>query len=329
MQGSFISPLIRCKSEKKLAQLLGLPYPIEYRQVKTQFETEAPKTNYKTWVKEHNGKEREFFKGRPLTERLHRRINKLLKIKKETAPPYLMSGLKKVSYIDNIKVHQDSKFFALVDIRSFFPSITKSKIKTALIKEYHQSSDVADFLANCMTVKQIKSKQRALPTGSPISQSMAYFVNRKMFDELYEIATSYDVIMSVYVDDISFSSKATIPHKFLNNVLHIIKKHGYEVASNKLYYGKIKNKNHNKDTKRKLDITGGQITKYGVFLTSSRKEKIKQKRDIFIKKIEDKEIYEKELHSYLSSIQQAILLNPKYKKYLTTVQNFCKKNLYQ
>lgn len=298
-----------------------LEYPNEYRKVKDKFLTEEALSNYRYWTKNHNGKEREFFECKPHTLRLHKRINKLLNIRKDTAPQYLKSGLKGMSYIKNIEVHQENKFFLLVDIKGFYPSITKSKIKTSLIKNYHQSSTVAEALSNMITVKQLKSTQRALPTGSPLSQNMAYFINKPMFDKLYDIATAYGIEMTVYVDDISFSSKATIPFKFLNKVIYTIKKHGYNIASNKLYYGKLKPKNNDDKSKRKLNITGAQLTKYGVFLTASRNNSIKKKRNILISKKEKLEPYEKELNRLVSSIHQAILLNPKYRRYMKLIKS--------
>jgi len=278
-------------------------------------------SNYRYWTKFHNGKEREFFECKPHTLRLHKRINKLLNINKDTAPTYLKSGVKGMSYIKNINAHQESKFFLLVDIKSFYPSITKSKIKTSLIKHYHQTSDVAEFLSNIITVKQLKSTQRALPTGSPLSQNMAYFINKPMFDKLYDIATVYNITMTVYVDDISFSSKATIPFKFLNKVIYTIKKYGYDIASNKLYYGKLKRKSNDDKSKRKLNITGAQFTKNGVFLTASRNKSIKKKRNILISKKAKFIPYEKELSSLISSIYQAILLNPKYRRYMKLIKS--------
>ncbi len=316
-----ISPLYNCKSEKKLAKLLYIEYPHEYKKIKQQYITDEPNINYKNWTKTLNNKKREFFECKSDTLKLHKRINKLLNINIKTAPVYLQSGVKEKSYLKNVEVHRKNNFFLLIDIRNFYPSITKKIIKTSLIQQYKQSSDVAEFLSNAITVKQLKSKQRALPIGSPLSQNMAYFINKHMFDKLFQLANNYGITISVYVDDVSFSSKATIPFKFLNKVIYIIKKNGYEIATNKLYYGKLKAKQNDISSKKRLDITGVQLTKYGAFLTASRNQKIKKKRNIIIKKCQNKEVYDKELKSLISSIHQAILFNPKYKRYMKLIQS--------
>lgn len=225
-----------------------------------------------------------------------------------------------MSYLKNAKLHEGQTFFLLIDIRNFYPSITKAKIKTALIKHCNQSIDVAEFISNIITVDQKKSTQRALPTGSPLSQNMAFFSNKQMFDELFKLANAYNIKMSVYVDDVSFSSKSTIPYKFLTSAIHVIKKYGYNIATNKLFYGKLKPKNDDVTTKKRLEITGVQLTKYGTFLTASRKSRIKEKRKAIYLKKEQSLPYQNELKSLTASVQQAILLNPKYKRYLELIK---------
>jgi len=236
-------------------------------------------------------------------------------------PKYLMSGIKGKSHIQNIQTHSKNTFFLLIDIKNYYPSITKSKIKSSLIRNYQQSSNVAECLSNIVTIKQKSTKERALPTGSPLSQDMAYFINKKMFDELYDISQQYSVVMTVYFDDISFSSRATIPYKFVKQIIYTIKKYGYSIATRKLYYGKMKSKK-NINTKNGVNITGAQFTKYGLFLTATQNKKIKNKRDLVISKQKSGILYTKELNSLLASISQAIMINPKYRRYQEIIKKF-------
>lgn len=317
MQGWIISSLLmNCKSERKFADLLNLEFPTEYRNVQKKFLTSNPCDNYKYWTKSVNGKEREFFECKPHTKRLHKRLNQLMNITDRTVPSYLMSGYKGSSYLHNAQYHEGQNFFLLIDIKGFYPSITKDKIKSSLRLQYNQSNDISEFISNLVTVEQVKSTQRALPTGSTLSQNMAFFVNRKMFDDLFSLANAHNIRMSVYVDDISFSSKATIPYSFVSSVMHIVKKYGYEIAKNKMNYGRLKPINNNEEAKSRMDITGVQLTKYGSFLTASRKNRIKKKRDLIIQKKINLEPYDEELYSLNSSMSQAYLINKKYKRYM-------------
>ena len=153
---------------------------------------------------------------------LHKKIMTLFNIEQSS---YLKSGVKKESHITNAKKHQNSNFFLLIDIKSFYPSITKSKIKTQLIQTYKQSKDVAEFISNLVTVPQEKANgKRALVTGSPLSQWFAYVINKKMFDELYKVSKEENITFSVYVDDITFSSKKVVTYKFYTKVYSIINK---------------------------------------------------------------------------------------------------------
>lgn len=301
-----LSPFFRCKSEKKLANLLCIDYPKAYMELKYSFQLNTQQ-KYINWIGENN---REFFKCSPSTKRLHKRITKIMQI--ETAPTYLQSGVKYKSYLTNAKQHKGQNYFLLIDIKSFFPSITKNKIKRSLVIDYAQSVDVAEFLSNAITAPQIKSGKRALVTGSPVSQYASYYVNKRMYDELASIAFQAGITFSVYVDDIAFSSKATIPFTFLNSVFKIIKKNKFKLANNKVYWGKVG---------QKAEITGVKITAYGLFLTEKRKERIRFKRDLIsVKQYYGMDIQKEQL-SLSSSIHQAMLLSPKYNRYLSLINN--------
>ena len=298
-----MSPLHNLKSKSKLAQLLFISYPNEYRYL-SELYTATPEQCYVGFKQEG----RELFTLKPKTKKLHKRLHAL--ISKTDMPSYIKSGRKKHSYLTNAFEHKGGRNFFFVDIKSFYPSITIDKIKTNLIRDYGQSADVAKFISNLVTIKQEKSKGiRSLVTGSPLSQSFSFFINRRMFDKLYDLANSYDITMSVYVDDISFSSQATIPFKFIQSVHAILKSHGYELSKGKgKYYRGREGKN--------AEVTGVKITKYGFFLTDKRKKKIKDK----IKQLKhkpNKKIYE----SVLAAVLQAKLVNKKYAKYERLLKN--------
>jgi hypothetical protein len=64
------------------------------------------------------------------------------------------------------------------------------------------SPDVAEILA------QICTCNGHIPTGSRISMPLAFWANHKMFDELKNIADTFEVTMTVYVDDITFTGSS-------------------------------------------------------------------------------------------------------------------------
>ncbi len=282
--------LYNCKSLNKLKSYLNIEDDKYFKSLKTDLSENSFK-----FFRKFEKNERELFRCNTKITQIHERLIKLFNIEKSE---YLKSGVKKESHITNALAHKDSNFFLLVDIKGFYPSTTKSKIKKQLIMAYQQSSNVAEFISNAVTVPQKKANDnRALVTGSVLSQYFAYVINKKMFDELYELSKLNDVIFTVYVDDISFSSKKVLTYKFHQQVYNIIKRYGYTVHNGKVYRGKINNKSK---------ITGVHITKYGFRLLKKHKEKIKElknKTDIKSKK------------SLLGMLNFAIQVNPKYRRY--------------
>ncbi len=252
-----------------------------------------PMSYYSSFLNQDN---RLVFSCSKYITQLHSKVMKLFNIEQSS---YLKSGVKKESHITNAKEHQNSNFFLLIDIKSFYPSITKSKIKTQLIQTYKQSTDVAEFISNIVTVPQEKANgKRALVTGSPLSQWFAYVINKKMFDELHRASKEEDVTFSVYVDDITFSSKKVVTYKFYTKVYSIINKYGYRIHQGKMYRGKL-----GAQTK----VTGIQFTKYGFRLLDKHKKKIR--------KIRDSKNCHKQIKSLLGLVNFAVQVNPKYSKY--------------
>lgn len=73
-----------------------------------------------------------------------------------------------------------------------------------------------------------------LISGAPTSQILSYLVNHKMFDELHTLSDKNDMVMTVYVDDMVFSSEHKISSHFRNSVKSIIKKYRYKLSHNKV-----------------------------------------------------------------------------------------------
>lgn len=73
-----------------------------------------------------------------------------------------------------------------------------------------------------------------LISGAPTSQILSYLVNHKMFDELHTLSAKNDMVMTVYVDDMVFSSEHKISSHFRNSVKSIIMKYRYKLSHNKV-----------------------------------------------------------------------------------------------
>lgn len=299
----FACTLYNCKSLNNLQKYLLIKTK-EFKSLSTELE----ETPYKFFKSFTDDKGRELFRCNTQVTKLHKRLMKLFNVE---IPIYLKSGVKKQSHITNVKLHESSNFFLLIDVKRFYPSITKSKIKKQLIITYQQSSNVAEFISNLVSVPQKKvDNKRALVTGSPLSQYFAFIVNKKMFDELNKISLEENIKFSVYVDDMTFSSKQIISYKFHQKVFSILTKYGFLThltGDKKTYRGKV-----GVNTK----ITGVHITKYGLRLLQKHKDSIQN--------IITQNLHEERAKTLLGLIYYAIQVNPKYMKYKRLLEKYNK-----
>lgn len=130
-------------------------------------------------------------------------------IKKHWNVPYFYYHLQKGGHIQAIKKHFDLKkniYFSYIDISNFYGCITRNKIIKVLKKYigYYNALDIAQR----STTKNPGSKAYALPYGFPQSPLLASFVLDKsaLGQEMRKIATSKEVKVSLFMDDLLLSS---------------------------------------------------------------------------------------------------------------------------
>ncbi len=160
-------------------------------------------------------------------KRVHARINDLFS--RIEAPSYLYSGVKGRSNIKNARNHLGEKALVKIDIKRFYPSTTVDMVEKCFIKTFRCSKDIAETLSKICCVNG------HLPTGSPISQSLAFYVNISVFNHLSSYSKARKIQFSVYVDDLTFSGKI-IPKYFVSYVTSYIKKsRGYKCHKIRTY----------------------------------------------------------------------------------------------
>lgn len=183
-----------------------------------------------------------------IQRRIKNELNKII------IPENIFSGVKGKSYIENANLHRGNKYVFKIDLSSFFPCITRNTVYNFFTETLKTSSDVAYILTNLLTVdlskcnikdaesinkflflKKIKTPNHLI-SGSPASQILSYLVNHKMFDTLQEFCDKNSIIMSVYVDDITFSSQHVISHSQKDIIYKIISKNLYRLSRNKVKY---------------------------------------------------------------------------------------------
>ncbi len=170
-------------------------------------------------------------------------------IKQKSIVPYLHSAVKQRSYHTNAQVHIGDKYVFAIDLKDFYPSVTKYKLYLFFKNNFHLSSDVSMFYAVLSTCKSDDGTYR-LGQGLSQSSTLAYLVNYNLFNYLYYLSKENDIDMSIYVDDVVFSSKKVIPQSFIDRLFGIIKRNDMLIKRQKV-------RNYKKESVKK--ITGVYI----------------------------------------------------------------------
>ena len=204
-----------------------------------------------------NGKPRLIESPNPSLKSIQSRIKDLLSL--ITIPNYVFSSVKGKSYIDNAEYHLSNylRYVFKIDISSFFPSISRDNVYHFFAYDLNCSPDVSTALTNFTTIDLTREQTHIfepiysflmeknvfcynhLITGSPSSPILSFLVNHKMFDELKALANKQSITMSLYIDDITFSSFHPIPNSFKEQSYNLIMKYGYSISTDKTkYYSK-------------------------------------------------------------------------------------------
>jgi hypothetical protein len=157
-------------------------------------------------------------------KRAQKRISELLM--RLGVPEYLMCPVRGRSNIDNAADHSGAAAFRFLDIESFFPNCTSSKIYNFFSQRLKCSPDVSFCLTRLVTL------DGCLPQGSPSSPILAFWAYKDMWDQLNEVADQANCRMTIWVDDITVSGRL-VPKQVIFKMKQIIEYHGHSVALDK------------------------------------------------------------------------------------------------
>lgn len=156
---------------------------------------------------------------------IHYRIAKLLDSIER--PDFLHSATKTRSHVTNAQAHLASGGAVVaMDIRKFFESTTFHHVKAFFHKDLGCSHDVARCLATVCTA------DGHLPTGSCISPLLSYFTHRQMFAEIEKHCVASNVVMTLYVDDLTLSGLHATK-SMLHHIKALIVRYGLQTKPTK------------------------------------------------------------------------------------------------
>lgn len=242
--------------------------------------------NYRTWT---NAKGREIQQPIKWLAQVHRRIGRLLA--RIELPDYVFSQ-KGRSYIDNAKYHANGTPLGKTDISAFYPSITRQMVWCMFVREFKCAKDVAEILADICCYKQMH-----LPTGSPLSGSVAFFAAKTAFDAIDAKVTDMGARMSLYVDDLTVSGPK-FTKGLLVDICQILRQHGLKTK-------KAKTKTFAADAPKL--VTGVAVIDEDIRLPNARHKRISDLRKfISIAPPSERDALRRSLHGCLQEAKQIL-----------------------
>lgn len=247
------SPLFKLHSKKKLGELLNVSSTdlIKIISIKEQL--------YNIF----NDQGRDIHSPLKILYKIHNRIASL--ICRIHLPDYLHSGVKNRTYISNAEVHANGKALVTSDIKKFFQSTKQQMVFSFFRREMKCSTDVSQMLSELSCING------HLPTGSQLSMPMAFWSNKCMFDEFKGLSDKHEILMSVYVDDITFSGSNS-NKLFLSTLKKIAIRHGHTLHPKK-------SKIYKKDDVK--IVTGVAVKNEAILITNKNHLKLKSDFDTF------------------------------------------------
>ena len=216
--------------------------PDDYSRDKYRMLINIKKEN--TWLKKCLKKINKMLSN-SLIERI-RKENRKIAIEYDVS--YLHSSMRKRSYETNAKAHKNNKYVLAIDIQNFYPSIKEHKVFSFFKRELNLDADIATIytiLCTCPLDDPNNNPNFEFGIGQGLATSpiLAYMINYRMFDYIYLKAMEHELNMTVYVDDVVFSSDKPIPQNFIDTLFSIIKQNGMNIKRKKVHlYDKNKTK---------------------------------------------------------------------------------------
>ena len=134
------------------------------------------------------------------------------------------------SIVDNAKLHVGQRYVFNIDLKDFFHSFDRNRVKLGLMSKpfnLNGPKEPLAFLIACLCTHpmEIDGETRiVLPQGSPTSPTLTNILCQTLDRRLRGLGTRFGARYSRYADDITFSSQHNIYNneEFLNELYRII-----------------------------------------------------------------------------------------------------------
>lgn len=158
------------------------------------------------------------------------------------------------SVVDNARPHVGKRYILNLDLKNFFPTITRQQVADCLTAEPFGFSSLAAKLVSGLATVRTKNNEEVLAQGFATSPTLSNFICREMDKEIASIATAQGITFTRYADDLTFSSDVDILRpqgELVQQVKAIVERYGFRLNEEKT---------HLQRRGRRQEVTGLMVT---------------------------------------------------------------------
>ncbi|WP_193087964.1 reverse transcriptase family protein [Advenella sp. FME57] len=145
-------------------------------------------------------------------KKIQKRINRNI-FENISYPGYLFGGIKERDYVKNANAHASAELLIALDVRGFYPSITRDKTLNIFKFFFKFSHDVASLLADLTCLRG------QVPQGACTSSHLANLVLHDTEYHLVQHLNNKGLTYTRLLDDISISSKTQLEEKQVQTLI--------------------------------------------------------------------------------------------------------------
>ncbi|WP_445428015.1 reverse transcriptase family protein [Alishewanella sp. HL-SH05] len=178
-----------------------------------------------------------------------------------TFHPHVYGFVKGRSFVDAAKQHIGARWVLAVDIDNFFPSTSKESVLRSLTALGY-SDDASELISDLCCLHD------SLAQGSPASPVLSNLCMQSIDDSLIKLSEQYNVKVTRYADDITFSGTGEFDDGLKQYLQELIENSGFQLNHDKTYFA-------DSETGKRLKVHGLLVKKDSVRLTKGYRNKIR------------------------------------------------------
>ena len=192
----------------------------------------SPETHYRKfflWKDRDHTRKRWIEAPDPELKSMQKRI--LLLLYSMAPSPHAHGFITGRGIVSNARTHTGKRYIVKLDLKDFFPSITRSMIQ----KQLNDSGLITpENRSRLETLLNLCLLENRLPQGAPTSPAISNLVCRRLDFLLAKVARRHQMKYTRYADDLTFSSDSPICYHMIPVIRRIVEQYGFRINERKV-----------------------------------------------------------------------------------------------